>query len=77
MRCRWNHEHPPIRVVVTQNPIEPEDRPRPFHCPSCYRTRQQAKRKDWWKASRNPTRLRDKAGRPRPPCRYCFPQAAR
>ena len=65
MRCRWNHEHPPKRVVAAHNPIEPEGRPRPFHCPSGYRTRQQGKRKNWWKATSNPTRLRDKAGRPR------------
>ena len=77
MRCRWNHEHPPTRVVAAQNPIEAEGRPRPFHCPFCYRTRQQNKRKDWWKTTGNLTRLRDKAGRPRLACRYCFPQAAR
>ena len=77
MRCRWNHEHPPTRVVATQNPIEPEGRPHPFHCPSCYRTRRQGKRKDWWKTSSNLTRLRGKSGRPRLPYPYCFPQGPR
>ena len=45
MRCKFDHDHPPEKVMVsTGNPTQP----RPFHCFCCQETQKITNKEEYW-----------------------------